>query len=221
MHLMADAVYDCSGHQRRHPGSARNFRNDVCCFLPPDSSAVLITFDTRRLFAFLHVRAFTYKPYRPLHTPGSPDPPPTRTNRLKSLGHAFDFRETFREVWAGCVYIADRMKGREPRPDKGARRVAHLEAAFGQLRPGFEGSQRFRIDGRKMEKEKNREYADRDGEPGKVEIQVEVAVEEDRHVGERLWLEDHRREKSERLGLQIERELQKRGYGLGAFFYLY
>jgi hypothetical protein len=182
----------------------------VCCFTPLNASASLITFDAHRLFAFLHVRAFTYKPYRLLLVPGSSDPPPTRTNRLKSLGHAFDFRETFREIWAGCVYIADRVKGREPRPDMGARRVAHLEAAFGQLRPGFEGSQRLRIDGRKSEKE-------RDGEPGKVEIQVDVAIEEDRHAGVKQWLEDHRREKSEELGLQIERELQRRGYGLGAF----
>ncbi|KAG5646230.1 hypothetical protein DXG03_004057 [Asterophora parasitica] len=60
--------------------------------------AVLETFEMM-IFAFLHIRAFTYKPYRPSHPPDSIEPEPEDTPRLRSLGHAMDFRETFREIW--------------------------------------------------------------------------------------------------------------------------
>lgn len=58
-----------------------------------------------------------------------------KTPRLRSLGHVFDFRETFREIGAGCIYLIDRMKGREARVDVIARRAAVFEDTFGQERP--------------------------------------------------------------------------------------
>jgi hypothetical protein len=132
------------------------------------------------------------------------------------LGHAFDFRETFREIWAGFIYVIERIKGREPRPDRGVRRVAHMERALGRVRPGFEVD--MEVDSGKKEKE----FVDRDGEPGKVIIEGLPGDD----VGERMWLginDDDtfglgyasRREKSEAFGVQIEKELKKRGYELG------
>ncbi|KAI9465687.1 organic solute transporter Ostalpha-domain-containing protein [Lactarius psammicola] len=79
--------------------------------------AILETFEMS-IFAFVHIKAFSYKPYRPL------TPNPSRTPRLRSFAHAMDFRETFRELWVGLVYI----------PDPHARRVAVLESAFDKSR---------------------------------------------------------------------------------------
>jgi hypothetical protein len=64
----------------------------------------------------------------------------------------------FWEIWAGFIYIIDRMKGREPRPDRGVRRVAHMERALGRAGPGFEVD--IEVDSGKNEKEfvnRNRE----------------------------------------------------------------
>lgn len=160
-----------------------------------------------RLFAFLHIRAFSYKPYQPLYNPNSTgSTPPIRTPRLRSLAHAFDFRETFREIWAGCIYISDRVRGVEPRPDMGARRMAMMEDAFGRARLRNTGN----------EQQKN---------PRKV-VEVRKEVDVDVNVGgERQWLglgDDYayglgyasRREKSDGLGEAIEKELHKRGVRL-------
>jgi hypothetical protein len=92
--------------------------------------------------------------------------------------HSFDFHETFREIWAGFIYIIDRMKGREPRPYRGVRRVAHMERALGRAGPGFEVD--IEVDSGKKEKE----FVDRDGEPGKVIIE---GISGD-DIGERMWL---------------------------------
>jgi len=153
--------------------------------------AIIETFEMS-IFAFVHIKAFTYKPYRPL-TPNS-----RRTPRLRSFAHAMDFRETFRELYAGAVYMWRRMRGAETDPL--ARRIAVFENAF----------EKERAEGRR-------------GRPGEVrervvevDTTVEVAVD-----GERQWLgitNDHcyglsRRERSEALGVQVEKELEKRGYG--------
>ncbi|KII96195.1 hypothetical protein PLICRDRAFT_96965, partial [Plicaturopsis crispa FD-325 SS-3] len=156
--------------------------------------AILETFEMV-LFAFLHIKAFTYKPYA---NPPYPAPRPSPTPRLRSLGHAFDFRETFREIWIGCIYLFDRMRHREPRPDHSARRAAILENALGRSRP----PPTYAPD----EKDADIELLEHDGE---------------RKDGERQWLgkgDDYaygleyagRREKSEALGTQIERELARR-----------
>jgi hypothetical protein len=161
-----------------------------------------------RLFAFLHIRAFSYKPYRPRYHPQLTDsPPPTRTPRLRSLGHAFNFRETFREIWAGCIYILDRTRGIEPRPDMGARRIAMMQDVFGHARLGVTG----------MEGDAQREK--------NLGMTVEVRKEVDIDVGgERQWLglgDNYaygigyaRREKSDGLGEAIEKELDRRGVQL-------
>ncbi|KAI0061163.1 DUF300-domain-containing protein [Artomyces pyxidatus] len=146
------------------------------------------------IFAFVHVKAFSYKPYRP-KTPDA-----QRTPRLRSLGHAMDFRETFRELRSGCLYMMHRMRGMET--DTQARREAALESVFGKSR-----TQVWR------EQEKGAD----NGGPMQVGIDVDKVVEVE---GETQWLgagDNYgyglaRRERSESLGVQIAEELQKMGY---------
>ncbi|KAL0956001.1 hypothetical protein HGRIS_002177 [Hohenbuehelia grisea] len=164
--------------------------------------ALLETFEMM-LFAFLHIKAFTYKPYRPFHDPKSKDPPPQRTKRLRALGNVLDFRETFRELRVGWLYIWDRLRGREPRHDYGIRRIAHLEGAIGRGRPFTKPGER--APPTKVEKE------------AMIEVQVDEMVEVD---GERQWLGvgdssllslgRDRREKSETLEAKIHKELERR-----------
>ncbi|KAH9073080.1 organic solute transporter Ostalpha-domain-containing protein [Lactarius deliciosus] len=114
--------------------------------------AILETFEMS-IFACVHIKAFSYKPYRP------PTPNPGRTPRLRSFAHAMDFRETFRELWTGLAVLENAF-------DKSREQVWHVD-------------------------------------------------------GERQWLGagdeyDYglsRRERSEALGVVVERELEKRGYG--------
>lgn len=168
-----------------------------------------------RIFAFLHLRAFTYRPYQPVHAPNPGDPPLTMTPRLRSLGHAMDFRETFREIWIGCVYIYDKFRGKEPKLDVAVRREAYYEGAFGRSRV---------CDNRPKGK-----ISTSKGEKGKltlptVEIEIDHRIEVDVE-GERQWLglgndyvyglEYMRKERSEGLEEQIQRELGRRGYGDG------
>ncbi|KAH9996669.1 organic solute transporter Ostalpha-domain-containing protein [Russula compacta] len=153
--------------------------------------AIIETFEMS-IFAFIHIKAFTYKPYLPL-TPNA-----KRTPRLRSFTHAMDFRETFRELYASLVYMWHRMRGVETDPV--ARRVAVLENAF----------------------DKSRVEVWREGpiEAKEQVVEVDRAVEVEVN-GERQWLgvgDEYcyglvRRERSETLGIQFERELQKRGYG--------
>jgi hypothetical protein len=83
--------------------------------------ALLETFEMAA-FALLHVKAFSYHPYRP------PSPSAQRTPRLRSLMHVFDFRETGREIRAGWLYAWRRARGVEV--DVRAHREAHLAGAF-------------------------------------------------------------------------------------------
>ncbi|KAJ4483599.1 organic solute transporter Ostalpha-domain-containing protein [Lentinula aciculospora] len=164
--------------------------------------ALLETFEMM-LFGFLHIKAFTYKPYLPNNQSQLKDLPAYRMSRLRALGHAMDFRETFRELWIGIIYLWEKMRGRDPRPDINARRVAHYENAFEPTRPP--GTVR---------KEQN-EKADPLILPM---IRVEKEYYDDTHG--RQWLghgNDYgygiHREKSDDLEVQIERELERRGYG--------
>ncbi|THH10664.1 hypothetical protein EW145_g1178 [Phellinidium pouzarii] len=71
------------------------------------------------IFALLHIKAFSYKPYC---TPfADPDVLSQRRPRLRALLHAFDFRETLRELWTGWLYIIRRWRGAET--DGRARRL--------------------------------------------------------------------------------------------------
>lgn len=147
----------------------------------------------------LHIKAFSYKPY----VTTSP------TKRWRSLMHAFNFKETLRELWDGTVYMAYRMRGREV--DVMARRQAALEGIFGQSRIQIQGK-------RTAEKKPASE--------GKDALDVRVDIEETMHVGsDRQWLgvgDDYAyslgrefrrtREKSEGLEESFERELATRGY---------
>ncbi len=124
-----------------------------------------------------------------------------------------DFRETFREIWIGCIYMLDKVRGKEPKPDVGARRVAHYEAAFGRSR--FPQSTILQHVGK---------HDDEANPGGPVLPALEVRIERDTHVeleGHQQWLglSKHdrygmhpQREKSEALEDQINHELEKLGY---------
>ncbi|KAL1944940.1 hypothetical protein VTO73DRAFT_2560 [Trametes versicolor] len=155
-------------------------------------------------FAVLHIKAFSYKPY---YDPENPTP------RWRSLAHAMSFKETGREIWAGLVYMVHRSRGRETDPQ--ARREAALEDVFGRSRIAIHREANMSASGKPMR-------------PPEKELSVSVDVEKEVHVNdERQWLgvgDDYiyglgyqakpRREKSDGLEEQIDRELAKRGYTL-------
>ncbi|KAJ3808322.1 organic solute transporter Ostalpha-domain-containing protein [Lentinula aff. lateritia] len=163
--------------------------------------ALLETFEMM-LFGFFHIKAFSYKMYWPRES-DSTELPAYRMSRLRALGHAMDFRETFRELWIGSIYLWEKMCGHEPKPDINARRVAHYKNAFGLTRPP----------GTVM-KEPNEKV-----NPLRFPmIRVEKEYFDDTRG--RQWLghgNDYGygiyREKSDELEVQIERELERRGYG--------
>ncbi|KAI0072425.1 DUF300-domain-containing protein [Panus rudis PR-1116 ss-1] len=175
--------------------------------------AILETFEMM-LFAFLHIKAFTYKLYRM---------PPDRTPRWRALIHAMNFKETLRELWAGTRYMVRRARGRET--DIQARREAALEDVFGRTR--FEIAHGSRVASEKDElNEKSKKGNKGDAESRTLrDLAIAVETEELVHVGaERQWLglgDGHayslgyqsRREKSEGLEAEIEKELAKRGLG--------
>jgi hypothetical protein len=131
-----------------------------------------------------------------------------------------DFRETFREIWHGCIYIYDKVRGKEPTLDVGARRVAHYEGAFGRTR-------KPRLIGGKPADTTNNLRKDskvgrKDPSLPAVPLEAEETVDEETG-GEKQWLglgDNYRyrigkrtRDISDGLPVQIERELQKRGHG--------
>ena len=71
------------------------------------------------LFALLHVKAYTYTVYR--------DPTAPRLSRFRALVHALNFKETFVELWRGCVYMVHRARGRDLRQGAQGPRGAHQE----------------------------------------------------------------------------------------------
>ena len=163
------------------------------------------------LFALLHVKAYTYTVYR--------DPLAPRLTRFRALVHALNFKETFVELWRGCVYMAHHARGRET--DRTVRRGAAFESLFGKHRMDLE-----RGDGKGASGKEGK--GDRKGS-----LSVEMEVEEVMHVGdERQWLglgdeyaygigyhSRRLREKSDGLEDQIDKELTARGYRKrGTFF---
>ncbi|KAG6837828.1 hypothetical protein H0H93_016196 [Arthromyces matolae] len=170
--------------------------------------AVLETIEMS-LFAILHIYAFSYKPYQKLD---SSEPESEKTNRFRSLCHAMDFRETFREIWIGCIHLWDRTRGKESTYDIGARRTAHFTEAFGRPRASSSTIHGDNDDGYNV------------ATLPKVHVNVEEHVDVEIE-GEKQWLgigNDYgygldyaRRQRSESLGTQIEKELERRGLFLG------
>ncbi|KAI0695346.1 organic solute transporter Ostalpha-domain-containing protein [Cerioporus squamosus] len=154
------------------------------------------------LFAILHIKAFSYKPYMTADGP---------TPRWRALVHAMNFKETGRELWAAMVYMLYKSRGREV--DTQARREAALETVFGRSRYAIV-----------------REANVSDSKAGASEkmLGVTVEIEEEVRIGnERQWIglgDDYiyglgyqakrQRERSEGLESQIEKELAMRGYTL-------
>ncbi|KAI0090503.1 organic solute transporter Ostalpha-domain-containing protein [Irpex rosettiformis] len=120
------------------------------------------------LFAILHVKAFSYKPYVI---------PSQCTNRLRALIHAFNFMETYRELRSGIIYMWHRMRGRET--DVMARRQAVLESVFGKSRFEIQGG----LPTVTPSDKRGKNVVEKDA------LTIEVAVEQTVHVGEeRPWL---------------------------------
>lgn len=155
-----------------------------------------------RLFAILHIKAFSYKPYCTADGP---------TPRWRALVHAMSFKETGREIWAGVIYLLRKSRGHEV--DTQARRQAALENVFGRSRYAIV-----------------REARPSDSKAGASEKHLGVTVEVEEEVridNERQWIglgndyiyglgyqAKRKRERSEGLESQIEKELAMRGYTL-------
>ena len=109
-----------------------------------------------------------------------------------------DFRETFRELYASLVYLWHRTRGVETDPL--ARRIAVHENAFGKSRPEMRREPPGEVKEVVME----------------VDTTVEVAVDGEKQwlgIGDNYGYGLSRRERSEALGIQFEKELEKRGFG--------
>lgn len=134
-----------------------------------------------------------------------------------------DFRETFRELWVGCIYMWHKFRGKEPVIDTSAIRASYYEGVFGKQRPT------------KGQRDNNND--DDASDDNNIDLkqptlpQVQVAVFEHVEVdigGEKQWLGTGDnygyglkflgRERSEGLEEQIEKELDRRGYTLRRFF---
>jgi len=153
----------------------------------------------------------------PTYSKSSTTSPPSQTPAWRSLGHAMDFRETFREIWIGTIYLFDKIRGKEPKPDLGIIREGHYESAFGRQRP---------IPGR-LQRSQQLIAPGKEKDDGLVFPVVEIEVDQEFEVnGHRQWLSldkydrfNHpKRDRSEGLQEQIEQELEKRGYPRRAAF---
>jgi hypothetical protein len=123
-----------------------------------------------------------------------------------------DFRETFREIWIGTIYLLDKIRGKEPKPDLGIIREGHYESAFGKQR---------QLPGRLQRSQLTAHEKEKDEDDGLVFPVVEIEVDQEFGInGHRQWLSldkydrfNHpKRDRSEGLQEQIEQELEKRGY---------
>ncbi|KAF8526020.1 organic solute transporter Ostalpha-domain-containing protein [Hysterangium stoloniferum] len=86
-------------------------------------AAILETFEMA-CFAFLHIWAFSYLPYRNVKADQTP--------RLRSLAHAIDIRDMWREIRDGSIYMGKTMRGVET--DEEARRRLHFAKVMGRER---------------------------------------------------------------------------------------
>ena len=185
------------------------------------------TFNICSIFAFLHIKCFTYKVYVPDPSTIEGDLKDHRTPRLKSLGHAMNPMETLRELWAGTVYIFRKWRGKET--DKQARRVAAHQGVFGHSRSrilsdGSARSESLIRNNQEKKREKKGASPLSQVESGRLD---EVLVDVEREVfldSERQWLgvgNNHgyvlgsvTREKSEGFEDAVAKELYRRGYTL-------
>lgn len=147
--------------------------------------------------------------------------PPQPTPRLHSLYHAMDFRETCKELWAGCVYLFDKARGREPSADRSARRAGYYENAFARPRIPQRSSPRATEKASSSRSPAPRSKSEKVPFPPKASLYVQVEREVDVD-GERQWLgtgDDYiygldfmHRDRNDGLQLEFERELVRRGY---------
>ncbi|KAI4527520.1 DUF300-domain-containing protein [Schizophyllum commune Loenen D] len=183
--------------------------------------ALLETFEMA-CFALVHVKAFTYKIYIPYNLPDSTAAPIERTRRLRSLGHAFDFRETARELWVGTKYMWQKARGREPKLDRPAKRQTYYESVFGRPRiadlPPVEKEKGAHASKEKPGKDKDDAYVE-EAKATLPDVPLDDELDAEREwlgVGDAqkydLYVGYLQRERSEGLEKQFERELTRRGY---------
>ena len=179
------------------------------------------------IFAFLHIKCFTYKVYVPDTRTIEGSLEDHRTPRLQSLGHAMNPMETLRELWAGVDYMFRKWRGKET--DKQARRLAAHQGVFGHSRSRILSDASAQNEslirtGREKKWEKKGPSRLSQIESGRLD-DVLVDMEREVYVGsERQWLgvgdcHDYvlgsvTREKSEGFEDAVTNELYKRGYTL-------
>ncbi|KAG8712323.1 hypothetical protein FRC09_019996 [Ceratobasidium sp. 395] len=94
--------------------------------------ALLQTFEMM-CFAFLHIKAFSYHPYKRLSLSTSHNTlPSTRSQQLRNLSHAFDFTDTFKDMYHGVMYHFGRGPSKEA--DEACKRDARFREVFGRER---------------------------------------------------------------------------------------
>ncbi|KAG9112973.1 hypothetical protein FRC07_007838, partial [Ceratobasidium sp. 392] len=89
------------------------------------------------LFAFIHIKAFSYHPYKRLALSTPPIlHPHFPSEQIKNLGHAFDFTDTFKDIHHGILYHFGRGPTKEA--DEACKRGAGFREVFGRerLAPG-------------------------------------------------------------------------------------
>ena len=135
----------------------------------------------------------------------------SHTSRMRCLLHAFDFRETFRELWEGCAYMFRKYRGLETDPK--ARRMVIREDLFGK------GIPRERLSGKGGSG--SRSEADVSYQPVSVAVEIEKEVHVDaewkslRTGDDYIYgLDSPRRERTTCFEEQVEIELEKRGLSL-------
>ena len=196
-----DSLHDRQQYQYWHRSIAGDVRDGVGYI--HSSLPHIPSHGLNSLFACLHIKAFSYKPYVTNDYP---------TPRWRSLGHAMNFKETGREIWHGWVYMLRKSRGHEV--DAQARREAVLENVFGRSRFTIVRDANGSVSGKGNASEKDLSVS--------VHVEKEVRVDD-----ERQWLgagDDYaygigyqarrQKEPSEGLELQIEKELARRGYTL-------
>ncbi|KAG8736394.1 hypothetical protein FRC10_009342 [Ceratobasidium sp. 414] len=107
--------------------------------------ALLQTFEMM-CFAFLHVKAFSYQPYKRLAlSPSSSHTSPLPASsgqQLRNLAHAFDFSDTFKDLHSGILYHFGR--GPSKQADEACQRDARFREVFGRERVLPPGGGRIR-----------------------------------------------------------------------------
>ena len=131
-------------------------------------SAILSCFEMA-IFGFLHIKCFTYLPYRPI----SSDPAKRafqKTSKWTAFKDVCDLRDVLRDLWIGTKQVSKKVVGKQiekPLPDR------HLEHALGRSRILDKSSE-------KRTTTKNKEMTEVEKELERIKLGAEM--EEKKHL---------------------------------------